>query len=66
MFKEETFDAVVCLGGPLSHIVDRVRRERAIDELMRVAKKDSPVFISVIGRFGVLVNELIRLPKRLN
>lgn len=64
-FREDTFDAVVCLGGPLSHIVDRARREKAIDELMRVAEKDSPVFISVIGRFGVLVNELIRLPKEI-
>lgn len=65
MFKDETFDAVVCLGGPLSHIVDRAQREKAIDELMRVAKKGSPVFVSVIGRFGVLVNELVRLPKEI-
>jgi SAM-dependent methyltransferase len=65
MFDNETFDGVVCLGGPLSHIVDRVRREKAIDELMRVAKKGSPIFVSVIGRLGVLVTELVRLPEEI-
>jgi len=61
-FCDDTFDAVICLGGPLSHVVNRVRREKAIDELARVAKKSAPVFVSVIGRPAVLVTELIRLP----
>jgi len=64
-FKDETFDGVICLGGPLSHIVDRRRREKAIDELTRVTKKGSHLFISVIGRYAVLVNELVRLPKEI-
>jgi ubiquinone/menaquinone biosynthesis C-methylase UbiE len=62
MFKDNTFNAVICLGGALSHIMDRTRRERAIDELIRVTRKGSPVFVSVIGRSAVLVNELVRLP----
>jgi SAM-dependent methyltransferase len=65
MFDDETFDSVVCLGGPLSHIVERVRREKAIDELTRIAKKDSPIFVSVIGRLAVLVNELVYFPKEI-
>ncbi|MCJ7425439.1 class I SAM-dependent methyltransferase [Candidatus Bathyarchaeota archaeon] len=65
VFESETFDAVVCLGGPLSHIVDDAKREKAIDELIRVTKKGSHIFVSVIGRPAVLVNELIRLPKEI-
>lgn len=65
MFNNETFDGVVCLGGPLSHIVERVRREKAIDELTRIAKKGSPIFVSVIGRLAVLVNELVHFPKEI-
>ena len=65
MFNDETFDAVLCLGGPLSHVVDVTRREKAIDELIRIAKKESPIFVSVIGRLAVLANELIRLPEEI-
>ena len=65
MFDDETFDAVVCLGGPLSHVLERVRREKAIDELKRVAKKGSPILVSVIGRLAVLVMTLVRLPKEI-
>ena len=34
MFENETFDCIVCLGGPLSHIVDQARREcnRRVEE----------------------------------
>ena len=65
MFQSEVFDGVVCLGGPLSHVVDGTRRGKAIHELARVSKKGAPIFVSVIGRLGVLVNELIRMPKEI-
>lgn len=65
MFENETFDAVVCLGGPLSHVVDENRREKAIDELIRVAKKNSHILVSVIGRLALLVTELTRLPEEI-
>lgn len=65
MFQNEAFDAVICLGGPLSHIVDFGKREKAIDELIRVVKKNSVLFISVIGRLAVLITELIRLPEEI-
>lgn len=61
MFRENTFDAVICLGGTLSHLIDKKQREKAIDELIRVAKKDAPIFVSVIGRLAVCVRALIEL-----
>jgi len=54
MFPNETFDAVVCLGAPLCHLLKAGQRENAAKELVRVAKKDSPVFVSVISRIGLL------------
>ncbi|TET20040.1 class I SAM-dependent methyltransferase [Candidatus Bathyarchaeota archaeon] len=52
-FGNELFDAVLCLGGPLSHLLERSERERATSELARVAKKKAPLFISVFNRYGV-------------
>jgi ubiquinone/menaquinone biosynthesis C-methylase UbiE len=61
IFENETFDAVACLGGPLSHVVDEVRREKGIDELIRVAKKGVPIFVSVIRKTGTLGHAVSRL-----
>jgi SAM-dependent methyltransferase len=57
-FADQTFDAVVCTGGPLSHIVDAGQRQQAISELIRVAKPGAPIFVSVMSRIAVLVIEL--------
>ena len=54
-FSDDSFDAVLCSGGPLSHILDPHHRRLAISELVRVAKPGAPIFTSVMGRFGVLV-----------
>jgi len=62
LFDDETFDAVLCLGGPLGHVLSRDKREKAIDELIRVAKEGAPLFVSVIGRIALLVTELVRFP----
>ena len=69
-FPEGSFDAVLCLGGPLSHLVDRKRRLKAISELARVAKRRAPICISVIGRMGLCANtvnylwsEMVDAPK---
>jgi len=59
MFSDETFDAVLCLGAPLCHILNPQRREKAVRELLRVAKKDAPIFASVISRLGLLKTLLI-------
>ncbi len=58
-FPDESFDAVICLGGPLSHILDATQRSQAISELLRVARKDAPIFVSVIGRLSLLISELV-------
>ncbi len=56
--EDNTFDAVICLGGPLSHIVDGQKRDKAIRELIRVAKPGAPIFVSVMSRLSLLVVEL--------
>lgn len=58
-FADDSFDAVCCLGGPLSHVVDRDERATAMAELHRVATPSAPVFVSVIGRFAML-RELLK------
>jgi len=53
-FTDGMFDAVLCSGGPLSHVLDPHQRERAISELVRVVKPGAPIFVSVIGQLSVL------------
>jgi len=48
------FDAVLCLGGALSHVDGGDRRLRAVGELARIAKPGAPLFISVMGLLAVL------------
>ena len=57
-FADGTFDAVLCSGGPLSHVVGAGDRERALSELVRVAKPGAPLFISVISLLSLLIFEL--------
>jgi len=58
-FSDSTFDAVICTGGPLSHLLDPHHRQLAISELTRVVKPGAPIFVSVIGRLGTLTVILI-------
>ena len=62
-FADNTFDGVICLGGPLSHILDKRQRDRAIRELVRVAKPGAPIAVSVMSRLSVLVVELTMFPE---
>lgn len=39
MFTDQKFDAVLCLGGPLGHLLRTEQREKAASELVRVAKR---------------------------
>ncbi len=61
-FPEGYFDAVLCLGGPLSHVMRHEDRSKAVSELARVAKKRSPIFISVMSRLAMLATELKYFP----
>lgn len=60
-FADNRFDAVLCLGGTLSHVVNKKQRIKAISELIRVAKKSAPIFVSVIGRLAVCINSIYYL-----
>jgi SAM-dependent methyltransferase len=53
-YPDDHFDAVVCLGGPLSHVDGAERRLGAVRELARVAGPGAPMFISVMGLLAVL------------
>jgi ubiquinone/menaquinone biosynthesis C-methylase UbiE len=53
-FETNYFDAVLCLGGPLTHISDEAGRIAAMYELMRVAKPDAVVCVSVMGYLAML------------
>lgn len=55
-FDEDRFEAVLCTGGPLSHVVDDDERHGAMTELARVAAPDAPVFASVMSLLAVLQN----------
>ena len=63
-FPDASFDAVVCTGGPLSHVLDPHHRSKAISELIRVVKPGGPLFVSVISRFGVFL-EFLNFPPEL-
>jgi S-adenosylmethionine-dependent methyltransferase len=54
-FKDNSFDAVLCLGGPLSHVHPESERRKAVSELVRVARKNAPIFVSVMSKYGVLL-----------
>ncbi len=58
-FDDDSFDAVLCTGGPLSHVVDAHERDKAISELIRVAKPGAPIFVSVMSRLSMIIVELI-------
>jgi SAM-dependent methyltransferase len=62
MFLDETFDATLCLGGTLCHLLNTKQREKAAAELMRITKKEAPVFVSVISRVGLIRSFLTYFP----
>jgi ubiquinone/menaquinone biosynthesis C-methylase UbiE len=61
MYENNTFDSVLCLGGALCHSVNKKRRQKAVSELVRVAKSGAPIFVSVIGRLAICKNSIVYL-----
>jgi len=59
-FNTNDFDAVLCLGGPLTYISDELERTQAISELVRVAKPGAIVSIAVVGYLAMLRTVLSR------
>ena len=64
-FNTNHFDAVLCLGGPLTHISDETERSRATSELVRVAKSGAIVCIAVMGYLAMLRTVLSRVSQEL-
>jgi SAM-dependent methyltransferase len=58
-FDDGAFDATLCLGGPLSHVLDADERDTAAGELRRVTTVGGPVFVSVMGRLHLLLVTLL-------
>ncbi len=52
VFPDQTFDAVVAFGGPISYALDRAND--AIRECLRVTKRGGRVLFSVMSRLGAL------------
>ena len=59
-FNTNDFDAVLCLGGPLTHISDETARIQATSELVRVAKPGAIVCVAVVGYLAMLRTVLSR------
>jgi SAM-dependent methyltransferase len=53
-FPDDSFDATVCFGGPLSYVVDRA--EQAVVELARVTRSGGHVLVSVMGLAGAVIH----------
>ena len=56
-FGDESFDAVVCYGSPLSYVQERAGD--AIGELLRVTKRGGHLLLSVTSRLNVYLPVLI-------
>jgi SAM-dependent methyltransferase len=55
-WDDASFDATVCLGGPLSYVVDRA--DEGIAELVRVTRPGGHVLLSVMSLVGTVVHFL--------
>jgi SAM-dependent methyltransferase len=51
-YADASFDAVLCLGAPLSHLRETGPRVRAVHELARVARPGARVFLTGIQRLS--------------
>ena len=55
-WSDDTFDAAVCFGGPLSYVLDEA--EPAVRELVRVTKPGGHVLLSVMSLVGAVTHFL--------
>jgi SAM-dependent methyltransferase len=66
-FGDETFDAVLAFGGPLSYVFER--REQALSECLRVLRPGGMLLLSVMSIWGTLHRHLagvLTLPEAAN
>jgi SAM-dependent methyltransferase len=67
VLPDESFDAVVAYGGPLSYVFEQ--REVALDECIRVTKRGGPILLGVMSLWGsahAFLPELVVQPAKLN
>ena len=64
-FEDASFQGVLCLGGALNHVLTPRDRDRAVEELVRVARGGAPIFVSVISRYAQLIDALVLHPEGL-
>ncbi len=60
IFEDDGFDNVVCIGGPLSYLMDK--EKDGVRELLRVTKTGGTIIIgvmSIIGAFSYYFNEIV-------
>lgn len=55
-FQDETFSFIVCVGAALSYALDM--RERAIQELLRVAKIGATIIVQVQSKYGIIGSKI--------
>jgi SAM-dependent methyltransferase len=53
-YASGVFDAVVCLGGPLTHIPAEADRRKAASEMARVTRPGGLVFLTGVGKLAVI------------
>ncbi|MGI9282396.1 MAG: class I SAM-dependent methyltransferase [Endozoicomonas sp.] len=51
-FEEESFDKIVCYGGPLSYVFDK--RDEALSEIRRVLRPNGTALLSVMNLWGTV------------
>ncbi|MHB9108301.1 MAG: class I SAM-dependent methyltransferase [Armatimonadota bacterium] len=64
-YPADHFDAVLCLGGPLTHLPKVEDRQQATRELVRVTQPGGLTVLTGIGYLAVLRTILIELPHEL-
>jgi len=65
-FPDDHFDAVISLGGTMSHLLSCQAREKAASEVARVSRDRAPVFVSVLSFYGALRKILSEYPEEIH
>jgi len=55
-FYDATFSFIVCVGAALSYVLDM--RERAIQELLRVARIGATIIVQVQSKYGIIGSKI--------
>jgi 2-polyprenyl-3-methyl-5-hydroxy-6-metoxy-1,4-benzoquinol methylase len=53
-FPDQSFDAVIAYGGPLSYVFDNIHL--ALQEMKRVMNRDGRIFLSVMSLWGTIAS----------